>query len=138
VIVLDTNVLSELMRPTPSREVVAWYVRQPASELFTTSITESDVLTGLGLLPRGKRRASLEAAATALFDELAEQVLPFDSAAARAFAEIEIARRRLGRPISRADAEIAAIARSLGAGLATRNTADFAGCGVNLVDPWIA
>ena len=138
VIVLDTNVLSELMRPAPSDAVVAWYGRQAAWDLFTTTITESEILTGLALLPRGKRRTALEAAAQDIFEELGDHVLPFDSGAARAFAEIEVERQRAGRPISRADAEIAAIARSLGAGLATRNRDDFTGCGVVLVDPWSA
>ncbi|MBL8957206.1 MAG: type II toxin-antitoxin system VapC family toxin [Myxococcaceae bacterium] len=137
-IVLDTNVLAELMRPAPSEAVLAWYARQPLAELFTTAITESEILTGLALLPRGRRRAALEAAAQGVFDELGDQLLPFDSNAARAFAEIEVDCRRAGRPITRADAEIAAISRSLGAALATRNLDDFTHCGVVLVDPWSA
>lgn len=136
-IVLDTNVLSELMRPAPAEVVMRWFARQPFADLFTTAVTESEILAGVRLLPSGRRRTALESAAAGLFDDLAGHILPFDSAAAHEFAEIERERRRLGRPIFRADAEVASIARSHGARVATRDTADFAGCGVELVNPWV-
>jgi predicted nucleic acid-binding protein len=136
-IVLDTNVLSETWRPTPSPTVMTWMRSQPAAALFTTTITEAELLYGIALLPESKRRLSLEAVVALIFaEELAGRVLPFDSAAAREYADIAATRRRAGRPISEADAQIAAIARSRGAALATRNVEDFAGCGLAVVSPW--
>jgi predicted nucleic acid-binding protein len=136
-IILDTNVLSELMRPTPSPRVVAWVAKQPATELFTTSITEAEIFYGLELLAKGRRREGLLAAAEAMFaEDLAGRVLGFDSDAARAFSKIAAHRRALGKPISHADAQIAAIAQTRGAKLATHNVADFKNCGVEVVDPW--
>ena len=102
---------------------------QPNEVLFTTTITEAELLYGVALLPHGKRRDLLESVIAQMFAvHLAGRVLPFDSAAARDYADIAAARRRSGRPISEPDARIAAIARSRGAELATRNVADFAGC----------
>ena len=136
-IILDTNVLSELMRPTPSPRVVAWVAKQPAAELSTTSITEAEVFYGIELLTKGKRREGLLAAAEAMFGEdLAGRVFGFESDAARVFSRIAAHRRALGRPISHADAQIAAIAQVRGARLATRNVTDFEDCGVDAVDPW--
>jgi predicted nucleic acid-binding protein len=135
--ILDTNVLSELMRPIPSSRVVAWVAKQPTTELFTTSITEAEIFYGIELLTRGKRREGLLAAAEAVFaEDLAGRIFGFDSDAARVFSKIAAHRRTLGRPISHADAQIAAISQMRGAKLATRNVADFADCGLNLVDPW--
>jgi predicted nucleic acid-binding protein len=106
--------------------------------LFTTAITESELLYGIALLPEGRRRQSLASVVDLIFaEDLTGRVLPFDSAAAREFAEIAASRRRAGRPISEADARIAAIARSRGAALATRNVGDFAGCRLELIDPWV-
>jgi len=136
-IILDTNVLSELMRPTPSPWVVAWVAKQSAAELFTTTITEAEIFYGLELLTKGKRREGLLAAAEALFaEDLAGRVLGFDSDAARAFSRLAAHRRALGRPISHADAQIAAITQVRGAKLATRNVTDFEDCGIDAVDPW--
>jgi len=136
-IILDTNVLSELMRPRPLPRVAAWVAKQPASELFTTSITEAEVFYGIELLTRGKRREGLLAAAEAMFaEDFAGRVFGFDSEAARAFSRIAAGRRSLGRPISQADAQIAAIAQVQSAKLATRNAEDFANCGVDVIDPW--
>jgi predicted nucleic acid-binding protein len=136
-IILDTNVLSETLRPTPSARVLEWMRSEPASALFTTAITESELLYGIALLPEGRRRQSLESVVDLIFaEDLAGRVLPFDSAAAREFADIAASRRRAGRPISEADARIAAIARSRGGALATRNVGDFVGCRLELIDPW--
>jgi predicted nucleic acid-binding protein len=137
VIILDTNVLAELMRPKPSPRVVAWVANQPATELFTTSITEAEIFYGIELLTKGKRRDGLLAAAEAMFaEDLAGSVFGFESNAARVFSRIAAYRRALGRPISHADAQIAAISQVRGAKLATRNVADFQDCGLDVVDPW--
>ncbi len=136
-IVLDTNVLSELMRPNPAERVVAWLAAQPAASVYTTSITQAEILHGLLLLPPGRRRRGLEAAAETMFAKDFEgRILGFGSEAALPYARIASARRRAGRPLSQFDAQIAAIAHSAGAAVATRNVADFAGCGVKLIDPW--
>ncbi len=136
-IIIDTNVLSELMGPAPERSVVNWVAAQPATRLFTTSITQAEILHGIMLLPRGGRRNAFEAAAMAMFEEdFAGRVLPFGSDAARPYAQIAVAQRRAGRPISQFDGQIAAIARSMGADVATRNVADFERCGVKLINPW--
>ncbi|HEX3881760.1 MAG TPA: type II toxin-antitoxin system VapC family toxin [Stellaceae bacterium] len=136
-IVVDTNVVSEAVAPRPCTKVLDWMGQVPPAELFTTAITEAELLFGVALLPDGRRRRSLEGLiAGVLYEDFAGRILPFDSAAARVFAEIGLARRRAGRPISDPDAWIAAIARSRGASVATRNIADFDGCGVTLIDPW--
>jgi toxin FitB len=136
-IVLDTNVISELMRATPATAVVRWVNARPATSLYVTSITQAEVLHGIQLLPRGKRRDAIAAAAAEVFEhELAGRILPFGSDAALAYAEIAAARRRAGRPISGFDAQIAAITRAHDADLATRNVGDFEGCGVDVLDPW--
>ncbi len=136
-IILDTNVLSELMRPIPSPQVTAWVAKQPASELFTTTITEAEIFYGIELLSKGKRREALLLAAEAMFDEdMAGRIFGFESDAARVYSKIAARRRGLGRPISHADAQIASIAEVRGATLATRNVADFADCGLDLVNPW--
>ena len=110
---------------------------EPITTLFTTAITEAELFFGAALLPAGRRRQALEAVITQLLaTRFEERILPFDSAAAREFADIAANRRRVGRPIGEADARIAAIARSRGAALATRNVGDFADCGIDLIDPW--
>ena len=136
-IILDTNVLSEFMRPKPSARVASWVSKQPAAELFTTSITEAEIFYGIDLLTNGKRREGLLAAAEAMFaQDLADRVFGFEGDAARVFSRIAANRRALGKPISHADAQIAAIAQVRGAKLATRNVADFEDCGLDVVDPW--
>ena len=138
-IILDTNVLSEVMRPVPTAEVLHWLARHPASSLFTTTITQAEILYGLELLPKGKRRAALQFAVDAMFEEdFADRILPFDSDAARVFPQIAASRRASGRPITQWDAQIAAIARSRGAALATRNIGDFEHCGISVLNPWNA
>lgn len=136
-IILDTNVVSELMKAAPAGRVVAWIAAQPASALYTTSITEAEILHGLALLPAGKRRNALESAAEAMFrGDFAGRILPFGSDAAHAYARIAADRRRAGRPISHFDAQIAAIARCAGAVIATRNVTDYERCGVKIINPW--
>jgi predicted nucleic acid-binding protein len=138
-IVLDTNVVFELMKVVPAPKVFEWVARQPRQRLFTTAVTMAEVLFGLELLPAGRRRTDLTTAARAMFDEsLSGRVLPFDSEAAVVFPTINATHRKAGRPISQFDAQIASIAFSRGAALATRNTADFEHCGVVLVNPWTA
>lgn len=136
-IILDTNVLSEFMRPKPSPGVVAWVAKQSATELFATSITEAEIFYGIELLPKGKRREGLLVAAEAMFaEDLGGRIFGFESDAARVFSKIAAHRRALGRPIRHADAQIAAIAQVRGAKLATRNVADFEDCGLDVLDPW--
>jgi toxin FitB len=136
-IILDTNVLSELMRPDPSPNVVAWVAKQPTVQLCTTSITEAEIFYGIELMAKGKRREHLLAAADAMFTEdLTGRIYGFDSDAARVFSKIAAKRRTLGRPISHAHAQIAAIAQVRRAKLATRNLADFRDCAIDVVDPW--
>lgn len=136
-IVLDTNVLSELMKPRPDANVMRWVAAQPTSGLYTSTITQAEILHGVLLLAPGRRRDAIDAAARAMFDEdFAGRILPFGSRAACAYAEIAVARRQLGRPIAQFDAQIAAIAKAAEARLATRNVADFTGCGVTVLDPW--
>lgn len=136
-IVLDTNVLSELMRLQPSAAVFAWVAGQPRASLYTTSVSKAEILYGIAALPEGQRRMALAAAAAAMFaEDFAGRVLSFDAEAAVDYAEIVASRRREGRPIEGFDAQIAATARVAGAKLATGDVADFAGCGVTLVNPW--
>ncbi len=136
-ILIDTNVISELMRPQPDPAVLDWFDRQTASDLVLSAVTEAELLGGAALLPEGRRRAQLTAAIVAMIEQdFAGRVLPFDSAAARAYAVILAARRAAGRQIAQADCQIAAIARTAGASLATRNVRDFAGCGIEVVNPW--
>ncbi|MGH9523889.1 MAG: type II toxin-antitoxin system VapC family toxin [Terriglobales bacterium] len=136
-IIVDTNVLSELMRVPPATAVMDWFAAQHATSLYTTAISEAEIYYGIELLPKGRRREQLRKAADSMFaEDFANRVLGFDSDAARAFSTIAALRRSAGRPISYADAQILAIARSHSAKVATRNTADFEGCGVDLLDPW--
>ena len=136
-IILDANVLSELMKPEPYPAVLAWVADQPATELFTTSITEAEIFLGIELLSKGRRRDALLAAAEKLFEiEFAGRVFGFEGDAARAFSRIAAHRRSIGRPISQADAQIAAIAQVRRAKLASRNAGDFVECRVDVVNPW--
>jgi toxin FitB len=139
VIVLDTNVLSELMRSEPAAAVFARVSAQPRATLYTTSVSKAEFLYGIALLLEGRRHLALAAAAEAIFaDDFEGSVLPFAEAAAVHYADIVALRRPDGRPIEAFDAQIAATARVAGADLATRDTGDFAGCGLTLVNPWEA
>lgn len=136
-IVLDTNVMSELLRPKPEGAVEAWLTDQPPASVFTTAITEAEILYGVHLLPDGRRKQELLAAIGPIFaEDFAGRVLPFDEDAADAYATLAVARRQAGRPISQFDAQIAAIAASRGAAIATRNVSDFAEIGVPVINPW--
>jgi len=137
VIILDTNVLSALMRTSPGEKVVAWLDRQPAESVWITSITLFETRLGLALLPAGRRRQALEAAfADLLKEDLESRVLDFDAAAAGEAAKLAAARQRAGRPVDMRDTQIAGIALARRATLATRNTRHFAGLNLPLVDPW--
>ncbi len=130
-IILDTNVLSELMRAVPHLRVAQWVAKQPEEELFTTSVSEAEIFYGIELLPAGKRRESLLTAAENTFTRLLlGRVLAFESEAARPFSRIVINRRARGRPVGYADAQIASIASVSGATIATRDTDDFEDCGI--------
>lgn len=136
-IVLDTNVISEVTRVDPDPGVIAWLDRLPPGTAYLTVIAEAELLFGIEILPRGRRRDRLALATARAVDGLfSGRILPFDSRAAAWFAKLGASRRTQGRPIPFADAQIAAIVRAHGATLATRNTDDFAGCGIQLVNPW--
>ncbi len=135
--VLDTNVVSEVMKSEPSPIVLKWLSQmRESSDLCITTVTMAEILYGIELLPQGKRRIAFLAGAERMFLIFAGRILPFDEEAAHTFPKIAAARRYSGRPIAELDAQIAAIARSRNATLATRNTADFANCGIHLVNPW--
>lgn len=138
-IVLDTNVLFELMRRRPAARVVRWVDEQDARALAITAVTVAELRYGVARLPNGARRAKLAAAVDGLVrEEFAGRVLPFDVAAASHYAELAAERDRNGRPVSVSEGQIAAICRSHGARLATRNGRDFEATGVTVLDPWSA
>jgi predicted nucleic acid-binding protein len=137
--VLDTNILSAIMGSQPVPEVAAWVAAQPEERLFTTAVCQAEILAGVEILPDGRRRRILAAAANAIFaDAFDGRILPFDEKAAKSYAEMFAARKRAGRPTATTDLMIAAIARAQGADMVTRNTADFEGCGLTLINPWQA
>lgn len=135
-IIVDTNVVSELMRPSPSERVREWVRGQPARETFTSAVTVAEVLYGIERLPGGRRREELRSAAIEVFDGFADQVLAFDVAAAEQYALVVSHRERLGMPIEGFDAQIAAICRVREAALATRNVTDFQETGIKVINPW--
>ncbi len=136
-IVLDTNVVSELMRPAPAEAVVAWVDAQPPVELFLTSVTIAELLYGVGRLAEGARKVELAGMIEAmLVEDFDDRIIGFDSAAAAHYADVVVRRERAGRPISMADALVAATCRSHGAILATRNVDDFDETGLTIANPW--
>ena len=136
-IILDTNILSELMRSSPERKVVDWIVRHGAEGLRTTAVCQAEILAGIAVLPSGRRRRDLEQGASEIFSNvLRDKVLPFDSNAASHFGIVVARRRTAGLQSKPPDAMIAAVALAHGAVVATRNIADFTHCGVTLHDPW--
>lgn len=138
-ILLDTNVISELMRIEPAQIVLDWFGNHDAGDLSISAITEAELRTGVAILPEGQHRDRLQLAIDAMIDQdFQGRVLPFDSLAAKAYAEIAAQRRATGRPIAEADCQIAAIARATDAPIATRNVKDFNGCGIRVINPWNA
>jgi predicted nucleic acid-binding protein len=138
-IILDTNVLSALMRTAPEVPVMAWLDRQPAESVWITSITLFEARLGLALLPTGRRRQTLEASfARLLKEDLENRVLDFDSAAATEAASLAAERQKAGRPVDMRDTQIAGIALARRATLATRNVRHFGDLKVPIVDPWAA
>jgi predicted nucleic acid-binding protein len=138
-ILLDTNVVSELMRAAPSPQVLNWLNIQSAQETWLCSVVAGELLYGLARLPDGFRKQQLtQALSHMLSDEFQGRVLPYDLEAAVILADLVAQRERLGQPIALADAQIAAIALAHQALLATRNTKDFEGLGLKLINPWLA
>jgi predicted nucleic acid-binding protein len=136
-IVLDTNVISELLRPAPALQVEDWLAKQDGATVYFTTVGEAELRHGVAIMPTGRRRNALAEAIEAMLEEdFRDRILPFDRVAAGAYATIAAERRAAGRPISQFDCQIAAIARAHGAAVATRNTGDFEGCGINVIDPW--
>lgn len=138
-IILDTNVISELTRPVPDPGVIAWLDSLSAEETAITAITAAELRYGVRRMPDGRRKTGLsEAVNTLITIDFRDRVEPFDVLAADQYADVVTAREHAGQPISTSDAQIAAICRVLNATLATHNTSDFTGIGVNLIDPWKA
>lgn len=135
-IIVDTNVLSELMKPAPSSVVTAWARSCKAPDLHTTSITLAEIRYGVERLPDGRRKEVLRTAAENVFAAFAAQILPFDASAAVEYAWIVDRRERAGAPIDGFDAQIASICRTHDASLATRNVKDFEDTGIVVIDPW--
>jgi toxin FitB len=137
--VLDTNILSAMMSTRVVPEVAKWISGQPVGLLFTTSISQAEILSGIAIMPESRRRSDLEAAAGAMFlEDFEGRVLPFDMNAAVAYADIFAARRRAGRPIATVDLLIASVARSHHASVVTRDVSGFEGCGLKVINPWKA
>ncbi|WP_455289038.1 PIN domain-containing protein [Cupriavidus necator] len=137
-IVLDTNVISELIRAQADSSVIDWLDRQESASFAITTVTVAELLYGIARLPDGRRKAGLQEAALQMLDEeFADRVLPFDEDAAVHYAALVSLRNRAARPISMADAQIAAICRHHAATLATRNSKDFEGAGLILANPWL-
>lgn len=135
-IVADTNVLSELMRPEPDPAALTWMDRVPGNEFFSTAVTVAEIQYGLARLPPGRRRDSLTDVATTVFASFEDRILAFDTAAAVRYGQLVAERDRAGQPIAMADAQIAAICLVHGAGLATRDVDGFEGTGLLVHDPW--
>ena len=138
-VLLDTNVVSELIRTMPDPAVEAWAAGQALGELFFSAVGEAELRYGAAILPAGRRRATLVSDIEAMLrDAFEDRVLPFDSRAARAYADIAAMRRSVGRRVPPADCQIAAIARSRGMAVATRNVRDFDDIDIEVVNPWTA
>lgn len=136
-IIIDTNVVSELLRPIPDVAVETWLGQQDAQDIYLTAVSEGELLYGVAIMPEGRRRDTLATAIEGILrEEFAGRILPYDSDAAAAYAVIAASRRAGGRPIATADCQIAAIAYTRGATIATRNIPDFEACQVNLINPW--
>jgi len=138
-IIIDTNVISELLRPSPEPAVEVWLSAQDGLSIYLTAISEAELRYGVAIMTSRKLRDGLSNVIDHILrDDMAGRILPFDSAAARAYADIADTRRSAGKQISQADCQIAAIARAHNAPVATRNTPDFEDCGIDLINPWTA
>lgn len=136
-IILDTNVLSELMSEHGSEPVRDWVNGRYLDDLFITSVNEAEIRAGIAIMPEGRKRSRLIDLVQAMFElDFHGRILPFDTVAARHFGEIVLSRRRIGREIKGFDAQIAAIARAVAMTVATRDIGDFEDCGVDLINPW--
>jgi toxin FitB len=136
-IVLDTNVVSELMRPAPEPDVTSWVDSLDVSDILLTAVTAAELMYGVARLPDGRRRRELRAKVEGLLaEDFRDRILPFDALAATHYADIVAGRERSGLQISMADGQIAAICRNWNVGLATRNVSDFVDTGVGLINPW--
>jgi toxin FitB len=139
ILVLDTNVLSELMRPDPTVQVLGWFALHPDGNFATTTINQAEILAGLAVLPTGRRKTQLLNAAAALWEEdLGGQMLNFDAPAAQRLGQVVHMRHSKGRPIQFADAAIAAICHVHGATVVTRDAGGFEGTGIKVINPWDA
>lgn len=135
--ILDTNIISELMKPSPDKSLVAWLDRQVTQNLFITSISVAEIHYGLGILAAGQRRSKLEKAFNAVIDTaFNHRVLKFDKDTAKLYGVIMSGRKRLGKPMSAMDGQIAAITQSYTYALVTRNTRDFLECDITLLNPF--
>ena len=136
-ILLETNVLSELMRASVSQRVITWLDQQLATNLYICAITRAEIELGLCLLPNGKKKDQIKQAAASMFDEFSGRCLPFEERSAKHYAHVVATRKKSGRPISVEDAQISAISLTHGMTLATRNTKDFDLIeGLKLINPW--
>ncbi|MBO0904387.1 type II toxin-antitoxin system VapC family toxin [Jiella sonneratiae] len=138
-IILDTNVISEMMRALPEQRVMDWQDRQEINAVFLTAISKAELQYGIAVMPVGRRRTLLaDSLQATLTEDFGGRILPFDGEAAEAYADIRANRRAIGRPIKEMDAQIAAIAAVQGAKIATRNVKDFDDCGIAILNPWLS
>ncbi len=136
-LMLDTNMLSAMMSAKPAQKVADWIVEQPSEMLYTAAVCQAEILSGIAILPDGRRRTDLAEAARAMFaEDFQGRVLPFDSEAAAAYAKMFALRRKAGGPVGTIDLMLAAIASARGASVVTRNVADFEGVGLMIINPW--
>ena len=135
-ILLDTNVISEAMKPTPDDTVRSWLDEQAAETLYLSSVTIAELLYGIGALPAGKRKDRLTEALDGVIELFADRILPFDIAAARHYADLAVKARAAGKGFPTPDGYIAAIAASRGFTVATRDTSAFDAAGVAVINPW--
>jgi hypothetical protein len=139
VIVVDTNVISELMRGEPHPAVLSWVAAQPRALLYATYVSQAEILYGIAALPEGRRRKALAAAAEAMLaEDFAGRLLPFEARAAARYPEVVLTRRQAGQPIGEIRRADRATALAAGASIATRDTGGFTGCGLTVIDPWTA
>lgn len=137
-ILLDTNVVSEAMKPEPDLAVRRWLDEQSAETVFLSSVTVAELMFGIGALPKGKRKDKLTSALDGLMDLFADRIVPFDTRAARHYAVVAVKARAAGKGFPTPDGYIAAIAASLDLAVASRDTSAFMAVGLTVIDPWTA